>query len=83
MTSVERAEITRSLAELRECVQALEVQAARLEKTVEALDGLQRGHAELQSRVAELLGFRAAMLWCAGIVGAGALGRFLVMIAGR
>ena len=76
MTVQERGEI----AELRECVQQLAVQIARLNQIVEPLVRMQEEQGRLRDRVGELEGFRAAVLWMAGLVGASALVRYVVAL---
>lgn len=72
MNAQERGEI----GQLRECVQGLALQVARLSQAIEPLVRLQEEQGELRDRVAELQGFRAAVLWLTGAIGLGALVRF-------
>jgi predicted nuclease with TOPRIM domain len=72
----ERDEIT----QLRESVQDLVVQVARLNQAVEPLVRLQEEQGDLRDRVSELEGFRAAVLWMAGLLGAGALARYVLSL---
>lgn len=72
----ERDEIT----QLRESVQSLVVQVARLNQAVEPLVRMQQEQGDLRDRVAELEGFRAAVLWMAGLLGAGALVRYVLSL---
>lgn len=68
------------LAELRESVQNLAVQVARLSQAIEPLVRLQEDQALLRDRVGDLLGFRSAVLWLTGLVGAGALIRYALAL---
>ena len=70
----ERSEI----GQLRECVQNLAIQVARLSQAVEPLVRMQEEQTRLRDRVAELEGFRSAVLWLTGLVGAGAMLRYVV-----
>jgi hypothetical protein len=74
MNSQERTEI----GKLRECVQNLAVQVARLSQAVEPLVRMQEEQDLIRDRVAELQGFRAAVLWLAGLAGTGALLRYIL-----
>ncbi len=76
MTSRERTEI----AELREAVQNLALEVARLSKAIEPVVRLQEEQALLRDRVGDLLGFRAALMWFTGILGAGALVRLALTL---
>ncbi len=76
MNVKERSEV----AELRESVQNLAVQVARLSQAIEPLVRLQEEQALLRDRVGDLLGFRSAVLWLTGLVGAGALVRYALML---
>lgn len=76
MTTLERGEIV----ELRESVHQLAVQIARLNQTVEPLVRMQEEQGRLRDRVAELEGFRAALLWMAGLVGASAVVRYVAAL---
>src|SRR5204863_360194 len=55
---------------LRECVQQLAVQVARLSQAVEPLVRVQEEQNRLRDRIAELEGFRTALLWLTGVLGA-------------
>lgn len=68
------------IAQLRESVQSLVVQVARLNQAVEPLVRMQEEQGDLRDRVAELEGFRAAVLWMAGLLGAGALARYVLSL---
>jgi hypothetical protein len=61
-------------------VQDLVVQVARLNQAVEPLVRLQEEQGDLRDRVSELEGFRAAVLWMAGLLGAGALARYVLSL---
>lgn len=76
MNSLERTEI----GKLRECVQNLAVQVARLSQAVEPLVRMQEEQNLIRDRVAELQGFRAAVLWLAGLAGTGALIRYIASL---
>ena len=76
MNSLERTEI----GKLRECVQNLAVQVARLSQAVEPLVRMQEEQNLIRDRVAELQGFRAAALWLAGLAGTGALIRYITSL---
>jgi hypothetical protein len=76
MTSRERTEI----AELREAVQNLALEVARLSKAIEPVVRLQEEQALLRDRVGDLLGFRAALMWFTGILGACALVRLALTL---
>ena len=65
---------------MRECVQHLAVQVARLSQAVEPLVRMQEEQNRIRDRVAELEGFRSAVLWITGLVGAGALMRFVAIL---
>ena len=73
MNTLERTEI----GKLRECVQNLAVQVARLSQAVEPLVRMQEEQNLIRDRVAELQGFRAALIWLAGLAGTGALVRYI------
>ncbi len=66
------------IGQLKECVQNLAVQVARLSQAVEPLVRVQEEQGRLRDRVAELEGFRAAVLWLTGIVGLSALMRYMM-----
>lgn len=68
------------LMQLKECVQQLAVQIARLSQAVEPLVRMQEEQGELRDRVSELEGFKAAILWLIGLVGASAALRYALMI---
>ena len=70
---------SRELSGLRESVQNLVVQVARLSQAVEPLVRVQEEQSRLRDRVAELEGFRTAILWITGLVGTGAIARYLFM----
>jgi hypothetical protein len=72
----ERSEI----GQLRECVQNLAIQVARLSQAVEPLVRMQEEQTRLRDRVAELEGFRAAILWLTGLMGMGAILRYVVTV---
>lgn len=76
MNAMERSE----LSQLRECVQNLAVQVARLSQAIEPLVRIQQEQDMLRDEVAELQGFKAAVLWLTGIVGAGAILRYAITI---
>jgi hypothetical protein len=63
---------------LRECVQELAVQVARLSQAIEPLVRIQQEQDTLRDRVASLEGFKAAVLWLVGLVGASVVARFAV-----
>ena len=65
---------------MRECVQHLAVQVARLSQAVEPLVRMQEEQNRIRDRVAELEGFRSAVLWITGLVGAGALMHFIAIL---
>jgi len=75
MTVQERSEIAR----LRECVQELALQVARLSQAVEPLVRMQEDQNELRDQVAELQGFKSAVVWLVGLVGATAVIRYAVL----
>jgi hypothetical protein len=69
---------------LRETVQELAVQVGRLTQAVEPLVRLQEEQGRLRETVAALEGFRAAVIWMLGLVGVGAIGRYLALaVVGR
>ena len=70
---------SRELCALRECVQNLVVQVARLSQAVEPLVRVQEEQSRLRDRVAELEGFRTAILWITGLIGTGAIARYLFL----
>ncbi len=76
MLVLERGE----LSQLRECVQNLALQVARLSQAVEPLVRMQEEMNRLRDRIAELEGFRTAVLWLTGLVGAGAAARYLLTL---
>jgi hypothetical protein len=63
MNVQERTEIGR----MGECIQQLAVEIARLSQAVEPLSRLQQEQDSLRDRIAQLEGFRAAILWLSGI----------------
>lgn len=65
------------IEQLRACVQNLAIQVARLSQAMEPLVRIQEEQGDLRDRVSELEGFRSALLWAAGLLGTGALLRFL------
>jgi len=76
MTGQERAE----LASLRESMHELAVEVARLAEQIEPLVRGQPEVAALRDRVAQVEGFRAAVLWLSGLVSAGAVLRFVMSL---
>lgn len=68
------------MSQLRECVQNLALNVARLSQAVEPLLGMQEEQNRLRDRVAELEGFRAAVLWLTGLIGAGAIVSRLIAV---
>jgi len=64
------------VARLRECVQELSIQVARLSQAIEPLVRIQQEQDVLRDRVASLEGFKAAVLWLVGLVSASAVARF-------
>ena len=71
------------VARLRECVQELAVQVARLSQAIEPLVRMQQDAESLRDRVASLEGFKAAVLWLVGLVSASAVARFALAAVGR
>ena len=69
------------VARLRECVQELSIQVARLSQAIEPLVRIQQEQEVLRDRVASLEGFKAAILWLVGLVGATAIARFALTVA--
>ena len=59
------------LCRIRQAMQELAIQVARLTQAVQPLAKMQEEHVRLRDRVATLEGFRAAILWLTGIVSAG------------
>jgi len=60
-------------------MQNLAVQVARLSQAIEPLVRMQEEQDVIRDRVAELQGFRAAVLWLSGVVGMGTLIRYLLV----
>lgn len=60
---------------LREVVQELSIQVARLSQAIEPLVRIQQEQEILRDRVASLEGFKAAILWLVGLIGASAAAR--------
>ena len=50
-----------------ECIQQLAIEIARLSQAVEPLSRLQQEQDSLRDRIAQLEGFRAAILWLSGL----------------
>ena len=71
---------SREICALRESLQSLVVQVARLSQAVEPLVRMQEEQSRLRDRVAELEGFRTAALWIIGMVSTGALARYIVIL---
>jgi hypothetical protein len=65
------------MGQLKECLQNLALQVARLGQAVEPLVRMQEEHGALRDRVAVLEGFRAAVIWLVGLTGAATVARFL------
>lgn len=76
MNALNRGELT----QLKESVQQLALQIARLSQAVEPLVRMQEEQGELRDRVAGLEGFKAAILWLLGLMGASAAARYLLML---
>lgn len=72
--------IGREMAEVRECLQKLALEVARLSQAVEPLVQIQEDQGALRDRVAQLEGFRAAVLWLVGLVGTGAIMHYIVTL---
>ena len=68
------------MSALRECVQQLAVQVARLSQAVEPLVRVQEEQNRLRDRIAELEGFRTALLWLTGVLGTSAAVRYFAML---
>ncbi len=76
MNAVERSE----MAQMRDCVQNLALQVAKLSQAVEPLVRLQDEQGRMRDRVGELEGFRAAILWLAGLTCTATIIRFAIQI---
>lgn len=63
MNGQERGE----LAKMGDCIQQLALEIARLSQAVEPLVRIQQEQDSLRDRVAQLEGFRAAILWLSGL----------------
>ena len=55
------------LAKMGDCLQQLAIEIARLSQAVEPLSRMQVELDSLRDRVAQLEGFRAAILWLSGL----------------
>ncbi len=66
------------MGQMRDCIQQLAVEIARLSQAVEPLVRMQQDQDSLRDRVAQLEGFRAALLWLSGLSVISALFRYLV-----
>lgn len=66
------------IAQLRECMQAVAVEVARIGQAVEPLVRIQEDQNSLRERVGGLEGFRAAVLWLVGLAGTSAVAQMLV-----
>ena len=76
MTIYERGE----MGQMRECIQQLAIEIARLSQAVEPLARIQQEQESLRDRVANLEGFRAAVLWLSGMSVVAALVRYCASI---
>ncbi len=73
------------IARLRESVQELALQVARLSEAVSLLGPLRDQVSQVRDRVLVLEGFRSAVFWIAGVLGIGAALRTVLLfwIGGR
>ena len=76
MNVTERSE----LGQLKQCVQNLALQVARLNQAIEPLMKVQEDQNNLRDRVSELEGFKSAMLWLVGFFGGVTIVRVVAQI---
>ena len=76
MNNLEREELRR----LKESVQELSLQVARLTTAIEPLVRIQQEQGDLRDRVSGLEGFRAAAVWLCGLSGLAAVLKALLII---
>lgn len=67
------------MAKLRESVQELALQVARLSEAVSLLGPLREQVSQVRDRVLVLEGFRSAVFWIAGVLGTGAALRTVLL----
>ncbi len=80
MNQAERIE----LSKLRESIQELALEVARLGQAITPLQEIPAEQSSLRDRVASLEGFKMAVMWIAGLLGSGAIIRLVyAAVAGR
>ena len=67
-------------SKMGDCIQQLAVEIARLSQAVEPLARMQQEQDVLRDRVAQLEGFRAAVLWLSGLSVVSVVLRYVVSI---